>query len=415
MKTVRAIQVQTLAVVATLLGSLIGSPGLAENNWPQWLGPQGNGHSKELKLPVRWTKSDIAWKVKLEGQGQSSPVIWEDRIFLTTATDDGRKRFVMCLDRNNGALLWNELVWTGEPEPIHALNSYASATCVTDGERVVAFFGRGGIHCFSLDGKKQWSRVLGQFEGPWGTAASPIIVDNLVIQNCDAEDDAYLLGLDKKTGETLWKTPREKLRGWCTPIVVNTGQRRELVLNGEMGVNAYDPATGKDLWFCRGDRGRGTPTIVPYKETLIMVSGRPGDMLAVRPGGSGAVDQSHEVWRTPRLGGRDLPSPIVVGDFLVVVKMNPGLASCYDAATGKELDKIRLEGVFTASPIAANGLIYIPNQEGVVYVLKAGRKLEVIAKNKIYESDEEIFRASLTPNRSQFLLRSDRALYCIGK
>ncbi len=388
----------------------------ADNNWPQWRGPQGDGHSGEMNLPVEWDASDVAWRADLKGLGHSSPVIWGERIFLTSALDGGRQRLVMCLDRRNGRVLWEQVAWTGEPEPTHNMNMHASATCATDGERIVAFFGRGGgLHCFDMNGTPLWSRDLGQFEGPWGTAASPIIVGDLVIQNCDAENEAFLLAVDKRTGADVWRTPREKLRGWSTPIVIDTGVRREIVLNGERGVDAYDPATGKHLWFCRGDTGRGTPTVVPFKDMLIAVNGRPGDMIAVRPGGNGTVNGSHEVWRTPRRAGRDLPSPIVVGEYLFVVNLKPGIASCYDAATGTELSKLRLDGNFSASPIAANGLVYIPSEEGNVYVLKLGKELQVVSRNSIGPDDEEIFRASLTPCDGQIFCRSDRVLYCIGK
>ncbi|MDA1052302.1 MAG: PQQ-binding-like beta-propeller repeat protein, partial [Planctomycetota bacterium] len=370
-----------LIVSVGLLGVACSDRLLAESNWPAWRGPLGTGDSELTDLPVAWNDSNVRWKSQLPGQGQSSPVVWDDKIFLTAAEEEGRRRIVMGLDRTTGKLLWQDPAWTGQPETTHSMNMFASATCVTDGEVVIAFFGRGGIHAYDLAGQRLWSRDLGLFEGPWGTAASPIIVGDLVIQNCDADDKASIVGLDKRTGKTVWETPRERLRGWSTPLIVQTPERTEIVVNGENGVNAYDPATGQDLWFCKGDRGRGTPTVTRYENILIAVSGRPGDMFAMRPGGSGTVNETHEVWRTPRKAGRDLPSPIVVGDFLLVVSLRPGLATCYEAATGKELDTMRLEGNFSASPISAKGLVYIPSEAGDVYVLKPGKKLELIETN----------------------------------
>ena len=398
-----------------LLSSPCSTPLHAESNWPAWRGPLGTGISDSTDLPVTWNDSKIRWKIQLPGQGQSSPVVWGDKIFLTAAEEAGRRRIVMGLDRATGELLWQEVAWTGEPEPTHKMNAFASATCVTDGEVVVAFFGRGGIHAYDPAGKKLWSRDLGLFEGPWGTAASPIMVGDLVIQNCDADDKASIIGLDKRTGKTVWETPRERLRGWSTPLLVGTPQRTEIAVNGEHGVTAYDPLTGKELWFCKGDRGRGTPTVTRHEDILIAVSGRPGDMFAMRPGGSGTVNDTHEVWRTTRKGGRDLPSPIVVGNYLVVVSLQPGIATCYDVVTGKELDRIRLEGNFAASPIAAKGLVYIPNEAGDVYVMEPGVKLKVVAKNQIASGDEEIFRSSITPSQGELLLRSDRVLYCVSQ
>lgn len=400
---------------AMFVVSCAAAVSLAADNWPQWRGPSANGHSQEAHLPVEWTAADVDWKTDLPGEGQSSPVIWGERIFLTSATENGSKRTVLCLDRNNGKLLWEQTVWAGAAEETHKMNMFASATCATDGERVVAFFGKGGLHCLNLDGMPLWSRDLGSFEGPWGTAASPIIVGDLVIQNCDAENDAYILAVDKRTGKDVWRTPRTRLRGWSTPILVDTGARNELVLNGEQGVNAYDLETGRDLWFCKGDSGRGTPTVVPYKDILIAVNGRPGDMIAMRPGGEGTVNGTHEVWRVTRRAGRDLPSPIIVGDILFVANLKPGIGTSYEAATGKELSQARLGGNFSASPITAGGLIYLPSEEGEMLVIKPGADTQVIARNTVGAADNEIFRASLTPHDGQILGRSNRVLYCIGK
>lgn len=406
-----------LFVLAVLLGPLVNGQrlALADANWPQWRGPQGDGHAADTNLPVKWDASNVVWKADLTGSGQSSPVIWGGKIFLTSATENGHQRMVMCLNRKTGETLWEKAAWTGEPEVSHKMNNWASATCATDGERVVAFFGRGGLHCYDLDGKHLWSRDLGRFEGPWGTAASPIIVGDIVVQNCDADDTAYLLGVDKRSGETVWKTPRPTFRGWSTPILVETEKRSELVLNGHTGVTAYDPATGEELWFCKGDNGRGSPTVTPYKDLLIAVSGRPGAMFAMRAGGSGNVNETHEQWRTIRKGTRDLPSPIVVDDYLFVAALRPGLASCYDAASGKELHKMRLGVGSSASPVAAGGLVYQPDESGAVYVVKLGQSMEVVAVNQVDSGDGEVFRSSLTPCEGQWFLRSDKTLYCIGK
>jgi outer membrane protein assembly factor BamB len=405
---------QFIAVIVLFSLAYSGSV-FAETNWPSWRGPLGTGASEATDLPVQWNDSNVHWTTQLPGRGQSSPIVWDDKIFLTAAEEQGRKRIVMGLDRTTGKLLWQETAWSGDPEKTHKMNMFASATCVTDGEVVVAFFGRGGVHAYDLSGNKLWSRDLGLFEGPWGTGASPIIVGDLVIQNCDAEDKSSIIGLNKKTGKTVWETPRDRLRGWSTPLVVETSLRTEIAVNGEHGVTAYDPTTGKELWFCKGDRGRGTPTVTRHKDILIAVSGRPGAMFAMRPGGSGTINATHEVWRTERRGERDLPSPIVVDDYLIVISLRPGLATCYDAATGEQLDKIRLDGNFSASPISANGLIYIPNEAGEVTVLKPGKHLKVITTNQHSVDDDEIFRSSITPSHGELLIRSDRVLYCVRR
>jgi outer membrane protein assembly factor BamB len=406
----------TALFVAAIAGLLCAGSLRAESNWPRFQGPQGTGQSSETGLPVEFGPKDVAWKTPIAGRGQSSPVIWGEKIFLTTASEDGKTRSVLCLDRGDGRILWQtEAPWTGTPEALHKMNCYASATCAVDGEQVVAFFGRGGLHCFDLEGKLLWSRDLGPFAGPWGTAASPVIIGKLVIQNCDAENDAFLLAVNKETGEDVWRTPRPKVRGWCTPVLIDAGDRMELVVNGELGVNAYDPNSGKDLWFCRGDTGRGEPLVAPYRDLLVSVNGKPGDMIAVKPGGSGTVNETHEVWRVARRAGRDLPSPIIVADRLFVSSMN-GIGALYDPATGKEIATERIGGNYAASPIAAEGLIYIPSEEGEIVVLRPSENaLEVVARNAVGGGDEEIFRSSLAPSEGQLFCRSDRVLYCIGK
>jgi outer membrane protein assembly factor BamB len=259
-----------LSLVSVSLASAGETP--TQSNWSRWRGPAGDGHVPGIPLPVRWDAKSVMWKVPLKGIGQSSPIVWDDRIFLTSALDNGRQRMVFCNDARDGHLLWERTAWTGEPEEVHQMNSWASATCATDGHIVVASFGKGGLHAYSLDGEHLWSRDLGPFEGPWGTAACPVIVGDLVIQNGDADANAFLMGLDKRTGRTIWTTPRFNSRGWSTPILIDAANRKELVLNGHNGVTAYDPATGKELWFCKSFNGRGEPTITPAGDILCAVN-----------------------------------------------------------------------------------------------------------------------------------------------
>lgn len=402
------------AAVLVLLFVASAGPARAELNWSRWRGPEGNGHSHEIGLPVKWEPAAVVWKVPLKGSGQSSPVIWGERVFLTTALEKGKQRVVFCLDRNDGKLLWEHVAWTGEPEKSHGMNGWASATCATDGKVVIAFFGRGGLHAYTVDGKPLWSRDLGMFESPWGTAACPVIVGDIVIQNGDADANAFIMGLDKQTGKTIWSTPRPNYRGWSTPILITANGRQEVVVNGHTGVTAYDPVTGKELWFCKSFNGRGEPTITPAGGVLCAVNGLKGDIYAVRPGGSGDVTQSHMAWHTPRSGGRDLPSPIVVDRYLIVFAML-GTVTCYDTETGKELWKERIGGNFSSSPIAAGGLAYFQNEAGLTTVLKPGPKLEFVSENSVGGAGDELFRASLTPSEGQFFSRSDKMLYCIGK
>src|ERR1043165_5284902 len=324
-----------LVVCGLLVAWFIPSFSRADN-WPSWRGPAGDGHSQESGLPVQGNGSSVVWKTALPGNGHSSPVIWGDRIFLTAALEQGKKRIVLCVDRKKGTILWQHEAWSGVPEPSHKMNGWASSTCVTDGERVVAFFGKGGIHCYSVDGKQLWSRDLGAFLGPWGTSACPIIIGDLVIQNCDALQDAFLVALDKKTGKTVWQTRRSSPErgGWSTPVLVSAASHKELVLNGEKAVTGYDPLSGKELWSCKSFSGRGEPTVTPANGLVYVINGLPGDIYAVRPGGKGDVTKTHMAWHTPRKGGRDQPSPIIVGNYLVTADMT-GITTSYDRHTDK--------------------------------------------------------------------------------
>lgn len=401
-----------LIMYAIFAGLLAGSIEAAD--WPCWRGPRFDGHSLETNIPVKWNASSIRWKTDLPGEGQSSPSIAGDRIFLTSALEAGRQRVVFCVDRNSGKILWEHVVWKGEPEQTHAVNGWASPTCATDGERVVAFFGKGGIHCFDVEGKPLWSKDLGRFEGPWGIGASPIIVDNMVIQNCEAEVEATLKAFDKHNGDVIWQIPRDvpEKGGWSTPVVVEFGGRRELILNGFNGVSSYDVATGKKIWFCKSFNGRGEPTVAPSNGRVFVINGLAGDAYAIRLGGTGDVTGSHMAWHTSRKAGRDQPSPIVLGESVLVISMD-GIICSYDFKTGKEVWKDRLVGKFTSSPVAANGLAYFQSDAGETFVVKPGPRLNVLASNSIAPGTNEIFRASLSPSSGEMFSRSNKVLYCL--
>lgn len=391
----------------------------AEMAWNSFRGPTGRGHSDAKNIPVKWDASSIQWQIKLNGAGQSSVINAGDKLFLTAASKDGSERRLICVDKNLGKVLWERTEKSPSTERTHKMNSFATPTCVTDGERVIAFFGPAGIHCYDLDGKKIWSRDLGTFPGSWGTAASPIIVANKVIQNCDAQGESSLIAFNKYDGEIVWQTKREdKPRGgWSTPVLVDVGKRQELVLNGEFGVRGYDPESGKELWFCKAFNGRGSPIPDFDGSNLFVVNGKPGDLYAVKPGGSGDVTKSRMTWHAKRTRGRDLPSPAVVNGYVMVVGM-PGEATCYDAKTGKIhwSEKLPLEkrGEFAAAPLVANGLVYFTSvYGGETVVIKPGKKMNVVAQNSLGADRAELFRATLSPIDGRLYARSQSTLYCI--
>ncbi|MCA9266922.1 MAG: PQQ-binding-like beta-propeller repeat protein [Planctomycetales bacterium] len=408
----------TVAAVAALYLSRAGIAAEQDANWPRFGGPLGDFHTSDTALPTEWDAGKIVWRTSLGGFGQSSPVIWNDQIFLTTseqAADGKVARQVMCVNRKDGKIAWKTEVAVGGGETIHKMNSFATGTCATDGQRVVAYFGPGGLHCLDMQGKIQWSLDLVKPTGPFGFGASPIILGDMVIQNCDAEGPSSLIAVNKNTGETIWRTARKDMPkgGWSTPILIDAGQRKELILNGEFGVHGYNPETGEDLWSCQSFNGRGTPVPAWTHGLLITVNGKPGDLYAVKPGGSGDVTKTHMAWHTARGGARDLPSPVAAGDFCFVVNM-AGVGSMYDVASGKELWRERVGGNFSATPLVANGLIYAMDEEGSTLVIRPGAKLDVVAKNRIGDIGDQIFFFLSTPSQGRLLLRSDSTLYCIG-
>jgi outer membrane protein assembly factor BamB len=404
--------------------SLVTTAFAADNvNWPRMRGPDGTGVAPAaISAPVKWSDKEIVWKTPLKGRGHSSPVIWGDRIFLTTALEDGHERLVLCVDRNTGKILWEHSAWKGEPEKTHKMNGWATPTCITDGQHVWAWFGKPGVFCYTMDGKQVWAQQLGQFtaKNGRGTASSLAIVGNILLVNGDSDTDPYLFGLDKATGKTIWKAERAKDEGFSTPVVLTVGGKEQVVLNGPDYVAAYDPADGKQIWKCKSFAGRGEPMpAVGKNNLLIMVNGLSGDIYAVKPDGQGDVTNSHMAWHTPRKGKRDEPSPTVVGDYLLVSDMY-GMLTCYDANSGKELWKEAIVEQnkkpplqVTAAPLAVGNKVYFVFEHGETVVVEPGPKLNIVSKNPISGSKDELFRASPAVGDGRIYIRSDQMLYCV--
>jgi outer membrane protein assembly factor BamB len=397
-------------------------------NWPRWRGPRGNAVTAATGLPVEWgVKKNVRWKTALPGEGSSSPVVFGERIFLTSAEDDGTKRIVRCLDRHTGRIVWTKSIGDKNPEPTSALTGHAAATPVTDGKRVIAFFGNAGAVCYDFAGKRLWRRSLGEFESELGFASSPVLVGDRVILVCDHDGDrfstfdSFLIALDAQTGKTAWKTQRRGLfRSWSTPIVVVAGAgpmgspagrkagRKELLVCGQDALRAYDPDTGRELWKVTGLTGWVTPTPVFAEGLILLTCGKTGPVLAVRPGGTGDVTKSHVVWKHERQGPY-VCSPVCYGGLLYVHN-EAGLLSCYEARTGTLVYRKRLGGRFYASSIAGDGRVYISNDAGRTHVIRAGRRFEVLARNEL---KEEIL-ASPAVAGNDLLLRTRKHLYCIA-
>lgn len=404
-----------LTRATALLAILYSAASATAGEWPGWRGPRGDGHSDETNVPTRWTDTDnIAWKVAIPGKGHSSPVIWGDRIFLTTALERERQRVLLSLDRRNGKELWRRVVVTSALEQKHDLNSYASATPVTDGNHLwVSFFEQPKIvlACFDMDGKEVWRSSPGSFASIHGFCSSPVLYKDTVILNGDQDADAYLVAFERATGVERWRTDRpNKTRSYCTPIFIEHDGRPQMVLSGSKSVCSYDPDTGRPIWWMAGPTEQFVATLV-YTDRVLFVTGGYPDLhiLGVDPGGAGDVLKTHIKWRDHK-GASYVPSPIAQGGHFFIVSDN-GIASCFEAKTGKVKWKERLGRRHSASTVAADGNIYFLDDDGNTFVVKASPRFEMVSENALGEAAF----ASPAIFRGQIFIRTVGHLWCIGR
>ena len=397
-------------------------------NWPSFRGPGASGVADGQKLPDRWGGEEdlnIRWKRKIPGLAHSSPVIWGNRIFVTSAIsskgnasfrpglygdgdaseDRSSHRWVLtCLDKMTGKLLWENVATEGVPrEKRHIKATYANSTPATDGRTVVAFFGSQGLFAFDMDGGKKWEKDLGRLDAgaynarhyEWGTASSPILYRDLVIVQCDTQEESFILGADLETGKTRWKTVRDELPSWGTPTVCEGPKGPELVTNASKFIRGYDPLTGKELWRLGGSSKITAPTPVFDGDLMIVASGRSPErpIFAIRAGSRGDLtlpkgSRSSEriAWSRVRRGPY-MPTPLIYRGHLYMLHNN-GIFDCYEVKTGKEVYRQRIRhggSGFSASPVAADGKIYLPSEDGDIFVVRAGREFELIAQNSVGE------------------------------
>ena len=395
----RAVMAALLMVVA-LTAALFGTPGDVRmlevvgegaKYWPRWRGPSGQGDVPAGQYVDRWSPTqNVAWKVTVPGRGNSSPIVWADRILLTTARDNGRRLSMLAYARKDGSKLWEaDVPYTGV-EYVHEKNGYASATPATDGQFVYASFGRHGLAAFDFNGKLAWHRKFGVIDNYHGPAGSPVLYKDRIFiyqdQNPVPGQTAFVAAFDKKTGRTIWQTPRHETIGWGTAVVITTGTRDELVVSSQQRVAAYDPDTGRELWTVRGMSYEVIPTPVVGQGLVFTSSGRSGPTLAIRPGGSGDVSATHVAWSSPR-GSPFVPSAIVVGDLLYLINDMQSILTVLEAATGKPVYQNRLgvamrEG-FSASPVHVNGKVFFTNDDGQTFVVEAGRTFKLLHVNEL--------------------------------
>jgi len=394
-------------VIFVLLILLIAVP-----DWPQFRGPTGQGVSDERNLPVTWSETkNIRWKTAIPGRGWSSPVIQGDRIWLTTATEEGRSLRAIAIDVNTGAIQQDvEVFRLKSPKLLNGKNSFASPTPVIEGDRVYLHFGAYGTACITQTGEIVWKTKLEYDNGQHGPGGSPVLYDDLLIVSCDGLEQQFVVALDKATGKVRWKKMREGYQAYTTPLVVTLPGGDQVISPGAFQAIAYEPRTGKEIWRVKYAEGfSNVPRPVYGNELVYICTGfQEPSLLAVRLDGRGDVTESKIAWKLDR-GIPRTSSPLLVGNELYIVSDN-GIATCVDAKTGDELWRARLGGNYSASPIYADGRIYFLSEEGESIVIAPGRQLKHLATNQL---DGPIL-ASMAVSHNSFFIRSATHLYRIS-
>jgi outer membrane protein assembly factor BamB len=411
---------------ATCFGLLLVLLTAAAADWPRFRGPDGSGVSPARNLPVHWSDAtNVRWKTPLPGRGDSSPVLWGDRIFVTCYSGYGEdeadpgdpsalQRHVVCLDRSTGEILWDVKVAADLPENpyrgFQALHGYATSTPATDSQRVYVFFGRTGVLAFDLQGKQLWQASVGTRTHGWGSATSPVLYDDLVIVNASVESSS-LVAVHKETGKEVWRAPGIR-QSWNTPVLVSVPDGgTELVLSIQGAILGFDPRTGQQLWRCEGIQDYVCPSVVAADGVVYAIGGRQNRAIAVRAGGRGDVTATHRLW--VQQAGSNVASLSVWKDHLYWVS-DRGIAYCLDRTTGDIRYQQRLpSGRVYASVLVADGKIYAVSREQGTFVLAASPQFEQLAHNR-FETDDSVFNASPVPDDGLLLLRSQRFLYCVG-
>lgn len=398
-----------------MLLSIVLQNSYAEN-WPCWRGPQGDGTCLETKVPVQWdANTHILWKTPVPGVGHASPIVWENRIFTATALPESQERLLLCFDRKTGTCLWKKTVLKTALEKKHGDNSYASGTPATDGKYVYVSFLDGNdavVAAYDFDGKQIWLKRPGTFSSPHGYSCSPVVYqDKLIINGC-SKGDSFAAALSCSDGHTLWKVELDKpALSYSTPLIRSIAGRTQMIFCGSQSVAGYNPDDGSRYWVVDGPSEEFCASPVYSEQAgLVFVSSSWPErhLLAIKPDGTGNVTENHVAWRT-KDGAIYVPSPICVDRYLFTTSTS-GEVYCFDAAGGTVLWKEKM-GRQYASPVLANGLVYMPNDEGVITVFKPGPVFEQVAQNAI---GEKMF-ASPAISNGQIFLRGKDHLFCIGE
>jgi outer membrane protein assembly factor BamB len=387
---------------------------VSAEDWPEFRGPTGQGHSAERGLPLEWSESrNVMWKARVPGLGWSSPVVAGGRVWVTSAIKErGGSLRALAFDLETGRELVNaEVFRTRSADPLNAKNSLASPTPIVEGDRVYVHFGADGTAALTTSGETVW-KVRLPYESQHGSGGSPVLYGDLLIFSADGSDRAFVIALEKQTGKTRWKTSRRQPsdQAYSTPLVIRVGDRDEIVSVGAFRAAAYEPESGKEIWRVGyGDGFSNVPRPVYGHGLVYIATGfQQPSLIAVRPDGTGDVTRTHVAW-TLRRGAPLTPSPLLVGDELYIVN-DGGIVSCLDATTGETRWQQRLDGNFSASPVFADGRIYFVSEEGVTTVILPGKEFRKLATSRL----DGATLASMAVSAGSIFIRTDTHLYRIG-
>jgi outer membrane protein assembly factor BamB len=417
-----------LLCVAVLIVTV---PAARAGDWPGWRGPHGDGTCDEKPPPLKWSATEnVAWKTPIPGKGHSSPIVWGDRVFLTTCLEqeakrpeDPARRMLLCLDRRDGAILWQKEVISARLEKLHRLNSRASSTPATDGKHVFVTFLDANdpkepkviVGCYDFEGRRVWQKSPGRFSSVHGFCSSPLLYKDTVIVNCDHDGDGYVVSLAKSDGEQRWRIDRpNKTRSYCAPLIVDAAGRKQMVMSGSKCVASYDPDTGKQWWIIDGPTEQFVSSPVYLDGTIFLTAGFPAyHYMGIKPDGNGNVTETHVAWHHKVRNSREgayVPSPIAYGKWFFAVS-DDGILNCFEAKTGEWKWKQQLGKHHSASPVLAGGHLYFTADNGDTYVLKAGESFELVNVNPL---GEEVYSSPAVAG-GQIFLRGDKHLFCVGK
>lgn len=414
----------SFTLILVFIISFVVTQALADN-WPQWRGPSLDGVSQESNLPVRWsTRENVTWKLPMPAWSGSTPIVWGDRIFLNVA--DGGNLYLWSVDRADGSVLWKRFLSDGDRK--QRKQNMSSPSPVTDGKHVWVMTGTGIMKDFDFAGKEIWARDIqrdyGSFGLNWGYASSPLLHGDAlyvqVLHGMKTDDPSYVLRIDKKTGETLWRVERptdairESPDSYTTPGLLTYGGKTEIVITGGDCVTGHDPETGEELWRANGLNPGNEPyyRIVAspvIKDDIIYVPSRVSPLLAIKAGGRGDITESHRLWSTEH--GPDVPTPVTDGKYLYIVN-DKGVMWCLDSQTGEEIwgQQRVAPGTYSSSAVLADGKIYVTNEDAVTTVVKAGPEFEILAENSL----DDYCLSSPAISDGQIFIRTGEYLYCIG-